>query len=193
VGRTKSRSNRSGRDDAAMPVLGLDIGGVIVDYAESEPGATLIGPEWIRSNPVPLALEAVAALVAGPFGDNVHLVSKAGPKMESRTLVWLDRIGFFDATGVRRDHVVFVRRREDKAVECRRLAVTHVVDDRLAVLQHLMEVPHRYLFVGGLGERASPTQIPRWATVLHDWTEVDQLLVSSDQSRSDGTEGGVGQ
>jgi len=112
---------------------------VISDYAEHTPGATLIGPHWIKSS-VPCALEAIATLVAERFGEDVYLISKAGPRMESRTRVWLEQVQFSEATGILPENVIYVRRREDKAPECERLGVTHFVDDRVSVLQHLTTI-----------------------------------------------------
>src|SRR4051812_19707923 len=85
-----------GKEPLRPPVLGLDIGGVIVDYAETTSGATLNGAEWLVSSVVPVAMEGIATVVDQRFHENVYLVSKAGPKMESRTRVWLEHIDFFD-------------------------------------------------------------------------------------------------
>jgi hypothetical protein len=52
--------------------------------------------------------------------------------------------------------VRFCQQRHDKATLCRQLGVTHFIDDRLAVLSHLVgTVPHLYLLqsrAGGMNQ-----------------------------------------
>ena len=79
---------------------------------------------------------------------------------------------FFERTGIPSGNVRFCRRRPDKAVHCRELAVTHFVDDRLDVHEALREVvTHRYLF----GERSEPA--PDWVEHTPDWPSVEAAIV----------------
>lgn len=159
-------------------VLGVDIGGVLIDRVGENSDTSFFGDRPMETPAVPGAVETLARLAAGPFENRVHLISKAGPKIGNRTREWLEHTGFEAATGIRADHVHFVRNREDKAPVCRRLGVTHFVDDRLSVLRHLTDVPHRYLFTGGLGDHPAPdpTSVPEWATIVGSWAELEELL-----------------
>lgn len=165
----------------ALPVLGVDIGGVLIDRVGENSDTSFFGDRPLETPAVPGAVEALARLNADLFDGRVHLISKAGPKVSERTRNWLDHTGFADATGIDADHVHFVRHREDKEPVCRRLGVTHFVDDRVSVLTHLGSVPHRYLFTGGLGDEPAPDPrtVPAWAQLVADWPELERLMALS--------------
>ena len=127
---------------------------------------------------VPGAFEAIAALGVGPFGGRVHVVSKAGPKIARLTREWFAHTDFFARTGVPADNVRFVRHRHEKAPVCDELGITHFVDDRLSVLEHLRALPHLYLFVGGLGPHPPPAEIPTWVTASDRWPDLADLIES---------------
>ena len=162
----------------ARPVLGLDVGGVIVDRTGEESDTSFFGDRPMDTPAVPGAFEAIAALTAGPFEGRVHVVSKAGPKIARLTREWFAHTGFFERTGVSPDRVRFVRHRHEKAPICDELGITHFVDDRLSVLEHLGNVPHRYLFIGGLGPHSPPGDIPTWATASDRWPDLARLIES---------------
>jgi hypothetical protein len=161
-----------------LPVLGVDIGGVLIDRVAEDSDTSFFGDRPMETPAVADAVETLARLNDGLFAGRVHLISKAGPKISERTKAWLAHTGFADATGIGDDHVHFVRNREDKAPDCRRLGVTHFVDDRLSVLTHLASVQHRYLFTGGLGAHPapSPADVPDWAELVEDWPELERRL-----------------
>ncbi|MEV6347073.1 hypothetical protein [Actinoplanes sp. NPDC051851] len=143
-GRVPYRGVRAVRE----PVLGVDVGGVLVEPADGDVDTSFFGRRPLETPQVVGAFEALRGLAGGVFGGRVHLVSKAGPKVERNTRDWLAHHRFGAMTGVAEEHVHFVRERQDKAGVCARLGVTHFVDDRLDVLGFLETVPHRYLFGG---------------------------------------------
>jgi hypothetical protein len=161
-----------------LPVLGVDVGGVLIDRVGEDSDTSFFGDRPLETPAVPRAVETLSALAAGPFAFRVHLVSKAGPKISARTRAWLEHTDFAAATGIPVEHVHFVRRRADKAPVCRRLGVTHFVDDRISVLTHLTTVEHRYLFTGGLGDHPAPnpTDVPSWARVVGSWPQLRELI-----------------
>jgi hypothetical protein len=133
----------SGRE----PRIGVDIGRVIIhgDGADTNFFAHDLD-EAMRTPAVGGAFAGVATLVER-FDGRVWLVSKCGPKIQARSLAWLDHHEFWAQTGVDRSNVRFCRERPEKAVHARRLGLTHFVDDRLDVLQHLVGLVDRlYLF-----------------------------------------------
>src|SRR5258706_15639415 len=99
------------------PRLGLDIGRVIIAgdshprgdtaFFEGDEATLLATPE------VPGAVDAIAALVSR-FGGRVWLVSKCGPRVQARTLRWLDGHDFYRRTGISPELVRFCRARADK-------------------------------------------------------------------------------
>lgn len=164
-----------------VPVLGVDIGGVLVDRVGDDSDTSFFGDRPMETPAIPGAVDALTRLESGPFEGRVHLISKAGPKISERTRQWLAHTGFVETTGIPGDNVHFVRNREDKAPVCRRLGVTHFVDDRLSVLRHLTTVQHRYLFIGGIGRHPAPdpSSVPTWASIAEDWQQLEMLLSQS--------------
>jgi hypothetical protein len=67
---------------------------------------------------------------------------------------------------VREDHLVFCRRRPEKAEHCERLAITHFIDDRVDVLEPMRgRVPHLFLF----GPQRAPLPAGEWCAPVRDW------------------------
>jgi hypothetical protein len=159
--------------------IGVDIGRVIIDG--DGPDTAFFGhseEHAMRTPAVPGAFESVAELV-DRFAGRVYLVSKCGPKIQGRSLAWLDHHGFWASTGVDRAKVRFCRERRDKAIHAVQLGLTHFVDDRFDVLSHLAgRVDRLYLFGP---QRRRSAQLPgmlatlRWADVLADLAWVRTL------------------
>lgn len=164
-----------------LPVLGIDVGGVLVDRAAEGSDTSFFGNDPMSTPMVPDAFSGVAAL-APLFDWRVHVVSKAGPKISTLTRTWLARRNFFVRTGVSPANLHFVRKRHEKAPLCRQLGVTHFVDDRLDVLEHLDGVvEHRILFLGGLGLSTPPHTLDPSIREITSWTEtvgfIEQSLI----------------
>ena len=158
------------------PVLGVDLGGVVIRSAGGVGDTGLLGDEWLDTPEVDGCIDVLTRLTAVPFDTQVVIISKAGPKIQQRSRKWLEHTDFFARTGIGPTNLVFVRERRDKAGACRQWHVTHFVDDHVGVLQHLTTVPHRYLFTGGSGASTSPQQVPPGIEVADSWTTVEELL-----------------
>jgi hypothetical protein len=161
------------------PTLGVDVGGVIVALRGRDEDTSFFGSRPLKTPAVAGVFDALATLTVEPFAGRVHLVSKAGPKVAANTRAWLTHHDFFDRTGIPEANLHFVRERRDKAPVCRRLGVTHFVDDRLDVLAHLDSVEHRYLFLGGTDQEAPDGSLPDWATAIDTWAGLAALLGES--------------
>jgi hypothetical protein len=153
------------------PHLGIDIGRVIIG-GEGADTQFLDGDEAsaMATPVVEGAFGAIAELVR-LFDTRVWLVSKAGPRIQARTRRWLDERNFFAVTGMKREHLRFCRERREKAQHALALSLTHFIDDRIDVLQHLEGmVPNRFLF-GPQRRRfqAGPTliHVRDWRALLH--------------------------
>lgn len=161
------------------PVLGIDIGRVIIGAADSSGTADtsfISGSEAaaLRTPPSAGAFEAIAELTQA-FSGQVWLVSKCGPRIQELTQRWLLRSGFYARTGVRQKRVLFCRRRPEKREHCLAIRATHFIDDRLDVLQHLVGVvPHLYWF----GHQRATADTPSWAQPTRDWAEAHSLVLS---------------
>jgi len=150
-----------------VPALDVDIGGVVIQPADDDADTSFFGENYLRTPPVPGALEGLAALVGVRFGTAVHLVSKCGEQTEARTREWLAHHDFFRRTGVPAENVHFCRTRAAKAPIAADLALTHFVDDRLEVLSYLTTVAHRFLF------RPRPAEVAAYAQHLADVRRVE--------------------
>lgn len=175
--------------NAQEPRLGIDIGNVIIGGAHVAGGVKRPDTDFLTGTfteamdvpAVPGALETIRDLVP-LFSGRAWLISKCGFRIQSRTLEWLYQHKFYTATGVRRNHVMFCRRREDKRGICAEQGITHFVDDRVDVLKNLDEVvEHRYLF-GSQSEDVFLTddgaRAPEWSgmTLTPNWDIAGQLI-----------------
>ena len=150
--------------------LGIDIGRVIIGPTiDGQADTRFIGTtlaEALTTPPAPGAFQAIQRLV-GLFDGAVWLVSKAGPSVQRKTIRWLDVQGFHAATGIGPERVRFCLQRHEKADHCRELGLTHFIDDRRDVLDHLTGVvDYRFLF----GEQPAPP--PRGMVHVEDWPAV---------------------
>jgi hypothetical protein len=149
-------------------ILGIDIGRVIIHG--DGPDTSFVGAgtndEALRAPAMDGALEAIRRLTLRVGGHRVFLVSKCGPKVERRSLLWLEHHDFYGATGVPRENVRFCRDRAHKAPIARKLGVSLFVDDRIDVLVAMEGVvPHRFLFGAATSPRPGIVAAPNWAVV----------------------------
>lgn len=130
------------------PVLGLDIGGVILDFVpHRDTDLAFAGDRYLETPAIEGAFDAIAELNSGKFAGSVYLVSRHGPDGPARILEWLHKHDFFKKTGLTEKHYFPCLERHEKAAIVQKLGVTHFVDDRAEVLGHMVgTVPHLYLF-----------------------------------------------
>jgi hypothetical protein len=72
---------------------------------------------------------AAVARLTELFAGRVRLVSKCGPRIQARTLRWLDAHDFRARAGVPREQVRFCRQRREKRGHYEELRLTHFIDD----------------------------------------------------------------
>lgn len=157
-------------------ILGVDIGGVIIDRVNDDTDTSFFGDNYLATTAVPGAFASLARLAPGRFGGRVFLVSKCGARVEAKTRDWLAYHDFHAQTGIPASHVHFCRRRPDKAEVCERLGVTHFIDDRLEVLGYLEHVANLYLFRPERREMNRHARHLRRVQIVHEWDEVESLL-----------------
>jgi hypothetical protein len=173
-----SMTVQDGREEARAARLGIDIGRVIID-GSSHPGggdtAFFQGDEatMLATPEMDGALDSIARLTRLLHG-RVWLVSKCGPRVQARTLRWLDAHDFYRRTGVPGDHVRFCRTRPEKRGHCLELSLTHFVDDHPEVHAAIRgAVDHQYLF----GQQAQP--VPDYAAAALTWADAERLIEGS--------------
>jgi hypothetical protein len=157
-------------------VLGVDFGHVIHGGRGAPGGAAdtafLSGPlsAALATPAVPGAFDSLTRLNRS-FAGRVWIVSKCGPRIQERTERWLAHHHFFERTGIDPAHLRFCRQRPEKAIHCAELGVTHFVDDRADVLEHLVGlVDHLYLF----GTSRAPHGLT--AHAVADWPRAEAAL-----------------
>ncbi len=173
-------------------ILGVDIGGVIITPARAAGDTSFFSSDYLATPPMADAFETIAELARRRFGDRVHLVSKCGPGVEAKTRAWLAHHGFHDVTGVPEERLHFCRARADKAPICKRLGVTHFIDDRLEVLGYLTTVPHRFLFQPDEKEIARHAAHLAEVRVVQSWRGIAQALAEPEGFEPSRPEGRTG-
>ncbi|MBI1400913.1 hypothetical protein [Hyphomonas sp.] len=159
-------------------VLGVDFGGVISDRVADNSDTSFFADRFLETPMVDGAFDALLRLSAGPFEGRVHIISKAGPKIQERTRLWMSYHQFTDRTGIPETNVHFCRERPDKAPICKRLAVTHFVDDRVDVLSYLEMVPVKLLFRARIDDaRSDPAPLPSGIACVIGWAEAEAALM----------------
>lgn len=157
--------------------LGVDFGRVIQGAAlpSGDADTVFLGgslDEALESPATDGAIDTLARLVP-LFDGRAWVISKCGERIQQRTLAWLDHHDFYDRTGISRGNVRFCRRRQDKAVHCRTLGITHMIDDRIDVHRAVLDVvPHRYLF----GHQSDPA--PDFVRHTRTWAELEEAITA---------------
>ncbi len=156
-------------------ILGVDVGGVILDFIPSYGTDTdFSGDNYLQTPEIEGAIDAIAELNQGRFKDRVHVVTRYSPEYgPGRVIEWLQNKDFYNRTGIPMERYHPCEGRHEKAPICIELGVTHFVDDRAEVLSHMIDqVPNLYLFRSpdaGSGEFAQ--FIPRFNKV-ESWKEL---------------------
>lgn len=152
--------------------LGIDIGGVIIDRKKNDKSDTsLFGPNYLKAAAVQGAFATIKSLQPR-FQGRIFLVSKCGHNIERKTREWLVHNRFPEETGVPIENVFFCRQRAEKAPICKRLGLTHFIDDRLEVLSYLESVPFKYLFDPNPTEVEAFSKFMKDATAVSGWSQV---------------------
>lgn len=160
-----------------QPRLGVDFGRVIHGAAAADGLQDTVfldgGFEEALASPATEGAFDVLPRLVDAFDGRVWVISKCGPRIQERTLAWLDHHDFYARTGVPRGNVRFCRKRTDKAGHCTQLKITHMVDDRIDVHRALVDsVPCRYLF----GVQKGPA--PEWVRHTLTWTDLEDAVIA---------------
>ncbi len=151
-------------------VLGVDVGGVIIDRQNDRADTSFFGPNYLQTPATEGVFETLKR--AGQLGFTVHVVSKCGQNTQRKTLEWLAHHNFYERTGVDPGRVHFCRTRPQKAPICTAQGITHFVDDRLDVLEYLHDVENLFLY------QPNAEDLSRWrdsrqrARLVTSWAEV---------------------
>lgn len=134
-------------------ILGTDFGRVLSNFdcrvtvsRSSVPDPARDAEERRRARPFRGALETLRFLKGNGF-PTIHIVSKISMDdvIEAKVRRWLQHYGFESVISQKRAY--FCAERHEKAPICKKLGITHFIDDRLEVLSYMVGiVPHLFLF-----------------------------------------------
>jgi hypothetical protein len=160
-------------------ILGVDVGGVIIDRVNDGTDTSFFGDNFLNTTAVPEAFETLWKLTTGdssPFSrGRTYVVSKCGRKIQVKTRRWMDHHQFFARTGIPSQNVHFCFERHQKEPICKKLNITHFVDDRPDVLSSLEgTVPHRFLFNPDAKQASSPSHGD--IVVVRSWPEAFEAI-----------------
>jgi len=159
-------------------VLGVDIGGVIFDFAPIFKTNGDVTEEEILHTPVMEgSIESLSVLNKTLFKDSIYLVSKYGEDGPKSIQKWLEKQNFYERTGIAREHLFQCAERHEKAPIVKDLGITHFVDDRAEVMSHFSDfVPNLYHFQSILEDRNEwAKNIPNM-TFVESWSELLRIL-----------------
>jgi hypothetical protein len=108
----------------------------------------------------------------------IFIISRAGIWNRFFFPFRLSTLNFWQNTGITKDSLYFCWRNKDKASLCKILKVTHFVDDRLDVLQHLQGVKHLYALNPSERELSRYPETAKNIIVTKSWDELTPLLLN---------------
>lgn len=158
--------------------LGIDIGRVIIGADTDNPNKSIIGPDFLKTPEIPGAVDTISFLHKSMKWEEIHLVSKCGPRIQNRSVEWLIHNNFFERTGLKSKNMHFCLERKDKAGIVRDTGITHFIDDRIDVLDYMIED-----IVGGILLVAKHDSEPKRIrknkiTIVKDWAQIPRILES---------------
>ncbi|HJS83673.1 MAG TPA: hypothetical protein VJ742_12645 [Nitrososphaera sp.] len=156
------------------PRVGFDIGGVLIRAIEDRSDTSFFSDNYLRTPPVEGAFDAVRDIVAEIGPQNAYIISKCGEKIEAKTRNWLSWQSFDVHTKFDWEHILYCRKRPDKAPLAKELELTHFVDDRLDVLVYMDSVDHRLLY--GEAPQIRP-HLPEGITLVESWNEIKAYIL----------------
>jgi len=153
--------------------LGVDIGNVIINNRLSDPNDKTLYEERYSTIPATEGVFDALKTLNDYFKGEVYLISKCSEWAQEKILIWLKDNNFYVLTGISPENIYFVRERNEKDVVCRKLNITHFVDDRLEVLSHMIEsTPNLFLFQPNQKEIDDFKQFLSKVVIVNNWSEV---------------------
>jgi len=158
--------------------LGVDIGNVIINNRLNDPEVNKVDETVYAAFPPSEGVFEAIKTLNDYFQGEVYLLSKCTEWAQQQILLWLKAHDFYVKTGIKEENVYFVRQRHEKDGVCRKLGITHFIDDRLEVLSHMIEsTPNLILFQPNDAEVKEFEQYLAKVTVVNTWEELINKVV----------------
>jgi len=143
-------------------ILGIDLGNTIIKNRQV----------------LPDAFRVIRRLIDERFGVNVHIVSRVNPEQEIRARAFVTSEHFKSQLSIPLSRVHFCRERREKGPICKRIGITHFIDDRPEIMAVMPpSVVRKILF------DPDETDLRQFASrlgdfnVAHSWLDVERLLL----------------
>jgi hypothetical protein len=150
-------------------ILGIDVGGVIIGGDGED--TSFFSDNYLQTPQLENAIEVIARV--RPRFDNTFIISKCGPKVESKTMAWMRHHDFHNRTEIGETAFHFCRKRPEKVGIAKKLGVTHYIDNRMDIINSMIgTVPNLFLF--NPLQRATVTQGP--FHIVPSWAAFERLL-----------------
>lgn len=162
--------------------IGIDIGGVIIDrVANGQLDTTFKISNYTKTPPIDGAFLSIKQLVTAAGARNIFLVSVVDQENQIKTDQWLHGNRFYEVTGMTPSNLKNCRQRQEKAIIAKELQLTHFIDDRPDVLEHMIGiVPNLYLFQTDTNTQISNNDS---LTTVHGWSNVMKLITLGSNNR----------
>jgi len=158
--------------------LGVDIGNVIINHRLSDPNDKTLHEERYSTIPATEGVFEVLKNLNEYFKGEVYLISKCTEWAKEKILTWLKDNNFYIKTGINPKNIHFVRERHEKDPLCRKLGITHFIDDRLEVLSHMIDsTPNLFLFQPDKDEINEFEEFLSKVTIVNNWGEVVDKII----------------
>ena len=158
--------------------LGVDIGNVIINNRLNDPEVNKVTEAVYAAFPPSDGVFDALKTLNEYFEGKVYLVSKCTEWAQTQILLWLKSHDLYAKTGIKEENVHFVRQRHEKDAVCRKLGITHFIDDRLEVLSHMIEsTPNLILFQPDANEVKEFKEFLSKVTVVNSWEEVVNKII----------------
>lgn len=154
-----------------MRVLGIDVGGVIVNKAGDFGDTSFFSDRYLETPPTEQVFEVLERVV--PMFDDVLIISKCGRNIQRKTMEWMDHHDFYGKTGISRSKFNFCLKRPEKVGIAQFWGVTHYVDDRIDIIKSMKDVvPHLFLFAPDIKATVSQGGFH----MVPSWSKLERLL-----------------
>lgn len=158
--------------------LGVDIGNVIINHRLSDPDDKTLHEERYSTIPASEGVFDSLKKLNEYFNGEVYLISKCTEWAEKKILAWLTDNKFYKKTNIDPKNIYFVRERHEKDILCRKLGLTHFIDDRLEVLSHMIEsTPNLILYQPDEKEVDEFRDFLPKVIVVNSWKEVEEKII----------------
>lgn len=146
----------------ANEVLGIDLGNTII----------------YKREPLPDAFRVIRELINKRFGERVYIVSRVNPEQEIRARAFVTSLEFTTHINIPIERVHFCRERHEKGPICKKMGITHFVDDRPEVMAHMPDtVIKKILFNPDPHEWCNYKQKLEGTFIVKSWVDVEKLLL----------------